>query len=138
MPGLKPRRSRPFRAERDFGLVVGGVFALLGGWWIYRERLTGWAEGLFAGGACLVALGLARPAWLAVPRRHWMRLGEAIGGVVAFVILAFVYFLVLTPIGLVKRLTGWDPLGRRAAPASSYWRPYSPRLRDPRHFEKMF
>ena len=29
---------RSFRAEKEFGLIVGGVFVLLGSWWIYRGK----------------------------------------------------------------------------------------------------
>jgi hypothetical protein len=44
----------------------------------------------------------------------------------------------VTPIGFVKRLFGWDPLSRRAPASESYWRPYSDRQKDARHYEKMF
>ena len=54
------------------------------------------------------------------------------------VILAIVYFGVVTPIGWIRKAVGGDPLRRRAAPAGSYWFPYSDRQRDPRHYEKMF
>ena len=59
---------------------------------------------------------------------------------VALLILVFaiVFFGVLTPIGLIKRAIGWDPLHRRAERSNSYWRPYSKRQLDPRHYEKMF
>jgi hypothetical protein len=54
------------------------------------------------------------------------------------IILAVVYFLVLTPIGVIKRLSGWDPLHRRESARASYWRPYSGRQRNPKHYEKMY
>lgn len=132
------KRSRPHRAEREFGLVVGGILAAIGGWWTYRGRFENVAISFLAVGAVLSVLGALRPAWLELPRRLWMRLAELIGGVMTFAILAVVFFLVVTPIGLWKRAFGWDPLGRRAARQSSYWRTYSPRIADPRHFEKMF
>ena len=132
------RRSRPHRAEREFGLLVGGLLALFGGVWTFRGRFGQLALEVLAAGVLLFLLGVVRPAWLGGPRRLWMRLAELLGGVVTVVILAVVYFLVLTPIGLFKRATGWDPLLRRALPAPSYWRPYSARLAEPRHFEKMF
>jgi hypothetical protein len=66
----------------------------------------------------------------------------ALAGVMSFVmtrvILAIVFFLIVTPIGVVKRMTGWDPLRRRAHPEQSYWAPYPERQRDPRHYEKMY
>ena len=48
------------------------------------------------------------------------------------------FFLIMTPIGVVKRLLGWDPLDRRSGSRGSYWKPYSERQRDPRHYEKMY
>jgi hypothetical protein len=67
-----------------------------------------------------------------------MFLAEILGFVSTRIILAFVFFFVVTPIGVVKRIFGWDPLGRRSGPAESYWRPYSERQHNPRHYEKMF
>lgn len=66
----------------------------------------------------------------------------ALAGVLSFVstriILAVVFFLVVTPIGFIKRLMGWDPLHRRAPRHDSYWQPYSERQKNLRHYEKMF
>jgi len=127
-----------FRAEREFGLIVGGVFALLGTWWLYRGKLTSVAQVLVPFGALLVLLGIIAPRVLIYPNKAWMKLAEALSFVSTRVILAFIYFLVLTPIGLIKRAMGWDPLYRRAGRSDSYWRPYTQRQRNPRHFEKMF
>jgi hypothetical protein len=52
-------------------------------------------------------------------------------------VLAVVFFGVITPIGFVARLFGWDPLRRRAPAAESYWRPYGARQRDRRHYERI-
>lgn len=126
------------RAAREFGLVVGGVLLAFGGWWIFRRRFGALGPGFAGMGALLLLVALAAPRWLAGPRRAWMAAGEAIGAVVAQLVLALVFFGVVTPIGLAKRLFGWDPLERRAARQTSYWRPYAARQRDPKHFEKMF
>ena len=67
-----------------------------------------------------------------------MKLAEAMGFVMTRVILGVVFFLFVTPIGLVRRLFGGDPLGRRAARTESYWKPYTERRRDPKHYEKMY
>jgi hypothetical protein len=86
----------------------------------------------------LVLLGLVFPNALVLPNRAWMVFAEALSFVMTRIILAFVFFAIVTPIGVVKRLFGWDPLQRRAAASDSYWKPYSERQRDPRHYEKMF
>ena len=131
-------KPRSLRVEREFGLIVGGVFALLGTWWLYRGKLTSVAQVLVSLGTLLVVLGIIAPRVLVYPNKAWMKLAEALSFVSTRIILAFVYFLVLTPIGLTKRAMGWDPLHRRADRIDSYWRPYSQRQRNPRHFEKMF
>jgi hypothetical protein len=131
-------QRKSFRAEREFGLVVGGVFVLLGGWWLYRGKFPNVAPVVLPLGSLLVLLGLIWPRALMLPNRAWMLLAEGLSFVTTRIILAIVFFLVVTPIGLVKRLSGWDPLSRRGARSTSYWKPYSERQRDPRHYEKMF
>ena len=127
-----------FRNEREFGLTVGGVFVLLGAWWLYRGKFVSAAHVLLPLGAFLILLGWLWPRVLVLPNRAWMLLAEGLSFVTTRMILALVFFLVVTPIGVVKRLTGWDPLSRRGARSDSYWKPYSERQRDPRHYEKMF
>jgi hypothetical protein len=124
--------------EREFGLIVGGIFLLLSGWWIYRGKFHSVSQVTLPLGAVLVLLGLVFPRLLVYPNKAWMALAEVLSFVSTRVILAFVYFVIVTPIGFVKRLFGWDPLNRRAPKSESYWRPYSDRQKNPRHYEKMF
>jgi hypothetical protein len=130
------KRSR--RAEREFGLIVGGVLVLLSAWWLYRGKFPTLSHVTLPIGGVLVLLGLIFPAALVWPNKAWMTLAEVLSFVTTRIVLAFVFFVIVTPIGFVKRLFGWDPLQRRAAASDSYWRPYSDRQRDPRHYEKMF
>ena len=129
-------RPHSFRAEREFGLIVGAVFALLGLWWIYRGKFINAAYVVTILGAALILFGIVVPRVLILPRKGWMKVAEALAYVSSRIILALVFFLVLTPIGLVKRAMGWDPLDRRAKPGDSFWHPYP--QRDSRHYEKMF
>jgi hypothetical protein len=117
---------------------VGGVFLALGGWWFYRGKYSTLALVLLSLGAALVLLGALRPKSLVVPNRLWMGMAEAMGFVMTRVILGVVFFLFVTPIGLVRRLFGGDPLGRRAARTESYWKPYTERRKNPKHYEKMY
>ncbi|MGH9872788.1 MAG: SxtJ family membrane protein [Pyrinomonadaceae bacterium] len=130
--------KKSLRAEREFGLVVGGVFVLLGGWWLYRGKFTSGAHIVLPLGSALILLGLIWPRALVLPNKAWMLLAEGLSFVTTRIILGAVFFLVVTPIGVVKRLSGWDPLSRRGARSDSYWKPYSERQRNPRHYEKMF
>jgi len=131
-------QSRKYRLEREFGLVVGAILAALGGWWIFRGKFVPLAQCFLALGVAGALLGLVFPRALVLPRRGWMAFGEAISFVVTRIILGIVFFLVVTPIGVVKRWSGWDPLRRRSGPDASYWNPYPEKQRNPRHYEKMF
>jgi hypothetical protein len=131
-------KKRSFRIEREFGLVVGAAFVLLGAWWIYRGKFTNIAYVVLPLGSVLILLGLFLPRALIYPNKAWMKLAEVLAFVMTRLILGVVFFLIVTPIGVVKRLFGWDPLNRRAARSATYWKPYSDRQRDPRHYEKMF
>jgi hypothetical protein len=129
-------KRRTFRAEREFGLIVGAVFALAGAWWFYRGKFATAAYVFTVVGAALIILGAGLPRLLVTLRKYWMKLAEGMSYVSSRIILAIIFFLVLTPFGLIKRALGWDPLQRRSGTRDSFWHPYPER--HPRHYEKMF
>jgi len=131
-------KKNSLRKEREFGLIVGGVLVALSLWWFYRGKFLSTSQLILPLGSLLLLLGLMFPKALIWPNKVWMGLAEVLSFVSTRVVLAIVFFLVVAPIGFVKRACGWDPLHRRAQPRDSYWFPYSKRQRDPRHFEKMF
>ena len=115
------------RELRSFGKVIAigfPIVALLLGApaWVRSHSLPAWSlwlggVGLGAGLACMLMPRMARPLYLA-----WMAVGCCIGLVVANVLLAAIYFLVVTPIGLALRVTGRDPLRRGIERGrASYW-----------------
>lgn len=131
-------KPRSFRQEREFGLIVGAVLSAFGLWWLYRGKFATAAYLLSVVGSGLILCGMVIPRVLVGPRKAWMKLAEGMAYVSSRVILALIFFLVLTPIGLIKRAMGWDPLYRRAASRDSFWLPYPERQRNPRHYEKMY
>lgn len=121
--------------ERAFGIGVGFACVALGallGWRGYSTPgLT-----LVALGAVLMALGRLAPSALRVPSRYWWRFAQALGWVNARVLLTLFFALVLTPVGVIMRLFGHNPL--RPPHAQTNWGAYSVRRRDPKHYEQMF
>src|SRR5215510_4288907 len=127
-----------FRAEREFGLLVGIMAILIGSWRLYRGHSGAVTTVLLGVGAALALLGLFLPRALVLPNRWWMGLAMRMSLITTPIILGIIFFLVVMPIGMIKRLFGWDPLRRRAPSAVSYWSPYNARQKDPHHFEKMY
>ena len=138
MRSNQKKSKSSFRAEREFGLIVGFMLLLLGSWWFYTDRWKVVANIFIMLGPVLVILGILFPGTLVFPNRAWMTLARLLSLLTTPIILAVVFFGIFMPIGIVKRLLGWDPLRRRAVPATSYWSPYNARQRDSRHFEKMY
>ena len=117
-PGVSARLSR--KELRRFGLTVAVPLALLTIWGAWRGHpllsalLGGLALGL--GGLALLAPRLLRPV-----HKGWMRGAEALGWFNTRLLLGLVYYLVMTPIGLLLRWVGRDPLDRRLKDRPSYW-----------------
>lgn len=136
MPLVRINRSPSRRELTVFGLAW---LVILGFW----SGLL-WSRGHRLGGEAMAALAAAVPlAGLVVPgllRRVFVAVSLVtypIGYVTSYVVLALVYFAVLTPIGLVMRLFGQDPLCRRLDPASvSYWVTRSPARRASDYFRQ--
>ena len=105
---------------RSFGLIVGGVFAVIGLWPVVRRGgdYRAWALAL---SVLLIAPALVFPAVLKPFHRVWMKLGEILGWINTRIILGAIFFGVVTPMGLIRRLLGKDSMGRqRSADAESY------------------
>ena|SRR5437588_11300426 len=118
---------RETKQLRSFGLIVGGIFALLAiGPAIWRgqpPRL--WS--LILGGL-LMGLALAWPRSLTQVYRLWMTVGETLGWLNTRMIRGVLFYALLTPMGLCMRLRGKDPMRRTLAPEVESYRV----LRQPR------
>ena len=126
----------PAPTPRSFGFTVGGALAAIAAFSLWRRHIVR-AEIVAVASAALLLTALVQPAWLKPLARGWGRLGHALGWFNSRVLLTLLFVVVLWPVGLISRLLGSDPLGRRRS-ARSYWTPYSTRARDPRHYERMF
>ena len=104
---------------RSFGLTVGGAFATFAAiaWW--RGRVLP-AEAFGGIGALLLLSGLLLPAHLDPVYRSWMLLARIISRVTTPIVIGVLYFLVLTPIGLILKLLNRDPL-RVLQGATTMW-----------------
>jgi len=105
---------------RRFGLTVGGAFLVLGAvaWWRGHPTTTTALAGL---GGVLVIAGLVIPMHLGPVERAWMKLAHLISKVTTPIVMGAFYLLVLTPIGLIRRTIGGNPLAHVPQNAS-YWK----------------
>lgn len=107
-------------SDRSFGVVFTVVFTIIGLWpLIHRGEPYLWALGI---AGILLIVSIAQPVWLAPANRLWMRFGMLLHKITNPVIMGLVFFLTVTPTGLIMRAMGKDPLNRKIdRTAKSYW-----------------
>ncbi len=107
-------------SERSFGIVFAVVFAIVGLW----PLLDGGAARVWAliVAAVFLAAGLLTPSLLRPLNRLWFLFGMALHKVMSPLVMGFLFYLTITPIALIMRAIGKDPLHRQFDPqAKSYW-----------------
>ena len=106
---------------RHFGLMVGGIFAAIGLWPVLF-RAQGprlWALAL---AVALVVPALVLPRSLTYVHRGWMAAGEALGWINTRIILSVIFYALVTPMGILMRRFGRDPMQRRFEPDATTYR----------------
>ena len=129
---MKPVPDR----DRQFGISVGAVLIIIAALLAWRGRVAR-AEVVAVVGGVLLTLGYVAPRLLKYPSAAWWAFAKALGYVNARVILTLIFALVLVPLGVIWRVIGRDPLGRRRA-AWGGWSAYPARYRDRAHYKRMF
>ena len=106
--------------DRQFGLVFTVVFAVAALWPLLWGRPLRWWSAVVA--AAFLAAALVAPQVLAPLNRVWLRIGLLLHKCVSPIVLGMVFFSTVTPIGVLFRLLGKDPLRLKFEPeASTYW-----------------
>ena len=115
------------REGRKFAFTVGLAFLLFAGIAAWRSHRTLTLMFASIGGLLLIA-GLAIPSRLGPVERAWMALAHFISRFTTPVIMGVIYYGVITPIGLIMRAFGSNPL-THASNGQSYlaWRNGAPR-----------
>ena len=121
---------------RKFGLTVGGAFLVLSAiaWW-RGHPITVTVLGSL--GAVLAVAGLVVPTMLGPVEKAWMGLAHAISKVTTPIFMGVVYFIVMMPIGFIRRVMG-SPIVPEKERAPSRWMPHTPAEALGEHMERQF
>jgi fatty acid desaturase len=136
---VRINRNPTRKQLNQFGFIWLGFMAFFGAVAWFKFDAPAAARALWVSAAVVPMIG-----WLAPRFMRWVFVGMSyaawpIGFVVSHVVLALVYYLVFTPIGLLMRVFGYDPMERRADPdAAGYWVERAREARDPRSYFRQF
>ena len=138
MSVVQINRNPTLRELRQFGWIWMAFVAIFGAVAWFKFENPALARGLWVAAVAVPVLGWAIPAFMRLVFLGMSYLAWPIGFVVSHVVLAGVYYLVLTPIGLVTRLFGYDSMKKMFdREASSYWVARATGEVDPkRHFRQ--
>ena len=106
--------------ERNFGLVFAAVFLIISlcPLW-FGKNMHLWA--------CIIAFiffvfAIFLPKVLILPNKLWFKLGLFLGAIVSPIIMGLIFFLTVTPTGMIMRLLGKDILNQKIKKSvKSHW-----------------
>ncbi len=106
-------------SNRSFGILFSIVFAIITFWPIISgDPLRLWSIPI---SIIFLVLGLLNSKLLNPLNIVWVKFGELLGRIIAPIVMAIIYFIIVTPIGLFMRLIGKDLLNLKFSKANSYW-----------------
>lgn len=106
-------------SNKSFGIVFFIFFFILGIWPAVKGNEINYF--LIAISIIFLLLGLLESKVLTPLNRLWFRLGIFLGNFVAPIIMGLIFFLIVTPIGLIMRLLKKDLINLKMNNEKTYW-----------------
>jgi len=106
---------------KKFGLLIGSIL-FLGSLYLLWKQQHNYAVAGFILGVVFAALAFVGPVVLKPLQRAWMAMAVVMGFVMSRIIVAVIFYGMVTPIGLAGRLAGKKFLDLKMdKAAASYW-----------------
>ena len=106
-------------AEKKFGILFFIVFLIISLWPLLNNgQVRYWS--LIISSIFLVSAFLF-PKPLKPLNKVWIKFGETLGRIIAPIVMSLVFFIVLTPIGIILKIFGKDVLRLKISKKKTYW-----------------
>ena len=107
-------------SNKSFGLLFFVVFLIIGLWPLKNGESLNYY--FIIASVVFLILGLLNSKLLSPLNKSWIKLGEILGIIIAPIVMALVYFVILTPISIIVRVFGKDLLGLKLfKEKETYW-----------------
>jgi ABC-type uncharacterized transport system permease subunit len=105
---------------RRFGLALGAGLSVLGSILLWRDKSA--APWILAVAATLLLIAILQPRVLWPLEKVFARVARVVTAALTYLVLTLTFIFLVTPMGLVMRLLGKDPLALKPAPDQpSFW-----------------
>ena len=108
-------------SERSFGIVFAVVFAIIAFWPLvfHGNPVRLWALAI---AAIFLVLAFVAPHVMKPLNILWFKFGMLLSKIISPIAMGIIFFVTVTPIGLIRRMKDSDPLNQNFdADADSYW-----------------
>ena len=106
-------------SNRSFGIVFFVVFLIISIWPLLDEKeLRYWA---LIVSIIFLILGILKSNILTPLNKVWFKFGILLGNIISPIIMAFIFFLIVTPTSFIMKIFGKDILNLKKNNNSSYW-----------------
>ncbi len=107
------KNSEVKRELRQFGLIFGTLSAIIFGIILpYIKYSTYFLPPLIVG-VVFIIVGFLLPIVLKPIHFLWLKIGFILGWINSRIILGFIFYIIITPVSLIMRLFGYDPMNRK-------------------------
>ena len=107
-------------SNKSFGLLFFVIFLIIGLWPLKNGESLNYY--FIIASVVFLILGLLNSKLLSPLNKSWIKLGEILGIIIAPIVMALVYFVILTPISIIVRVFGKDLLGLKfLKEKDTYW-----------------
>jgi len=120
MHEIKSHHKILISSEKNFGIVISTVLLLIGIYQYYFHQF--FIISLFIFSGVLLILAIFFPSLLKWPNYLWFKLGNLLGYIISPLIMLLIFYITITPIGIIMRILGKDLLGLKISKSrKSYW-----------------
>lgn len=113
-------------SNKSFGFTFAGLFLLIGFWPFIRHGQSPGTVALLISGIFFL-ISIFASNWLSYLNQIWFKLGLALNSIISPIIMSLLFFLAVTPTGIIMRLLGKDLLRLRRDPKETYWLERNPK-----------
>jgi len=126
------------KENRKFGLLFSLIFCVVA-MYFHMTHSADFLVVIFAAlSAIFVFIVIIAPDFLSPLYKVWVALGYLLGRIVSPIVLGLIFFLLITPVALLGRIAGRDPLRLKPRAISSYWVKREPAGPTPDSFKNQF
>ena len=106
-------------SNRTFGILFFLVFLVIGIWPITNSENLRWWSIIIS--LIFLFLGIINSKILTPFNKIWIKIGELLGKVIAPIVMAIIYFFIITPMSILLKLLRKDLLKIKFSPVTTYW-----------------